>query len=84
VKDVERIGVRLGNWLTSEQSRRLWQAPSGVIERFWPCCSRVAYNAMKRWNLLGHVSIQTTERYLACKQRIRGAVNDKIGIEPPD
>jgi hypothetical protein len=33
--------------------------------------------------LLGHVSIQTTERYLGCKQRIRGAANDKIGIEPP-
>jgi site-specific recombinase XerD len=32
--------------------------------------------------LLGHVSIQTTERYLGCKQRIRGAVNDRIGIEP--
>jgi site-specific recombinase XerD len=26
--------------------------------------------------LLGHVSIQTTERYLGCKQRIRSAVND--------
>jgi len=33
--------------------------------------------------LLGHISIQTTERYLGCKQRIQGAVNDKIGIEPP-
>jgi site-specific recombinase XerD len=32
--------------------------------------------------LLGHVSIQTTERYLGCKQRIRCAVNDRIGIEP--
>jgi len=32
--------------------------------------------------LLGHISIQTTERYLGCKQRIQGAVNDKIGIEP--
>ena len=32
--------------------------------------------------LLGHVSVQTTERYLGCKQRIRGAVNDSIGIEP--
>ena len=31
--------------------------------------------------LLGHVSIQTTERYLGCKQRIRSAVNDRIGIE---
>lgn len=32
--------------------------------------------------LLGHVSVQTTERYLGCKQRIRNAVNDRIGIEP--
>jgi integrase len=32
--------------------------------------------------LLGHVSIETTERYLGCKQRLRNAVNDKIGLEP--
>jgi integrase len=31
---------------------------------------------------LGHVSVQTAERYLGCKQRIRSAVNDRIGIEP--
>jgi integrase len=32
--------------------------------------------------LPGHVSVQTTERYLGCKQRLRDAVNDSIGIEP--
>ena len=32
--------------------------------------------------LLGHVSVQTTERYLGCKQRLRDAVNDQIGLEP--
>lgn len=32
--------------------------------------------------LLGHVSIQTTERYLGCKQRLSNAVNDSIGLEP--
>jgi len=32
--------------------------------------------------LLGHVSIQTTERYVGCKQRLRCAVNDRLGIEP--
>jgi hypothetical protein len=26
--------------------------------------------------------MQTTERYLGCKQRIRSAVNDRIGIQP--
>ncbi|MGH9605965.1 MAG: tyrosine-type recombinase/integrase [Terracidiphilus sp.] len=34
--------------------------------------------------LLGHVSIQTTERYLGCKQKLRCAVNDRMGIEPDD
>ncbi len=32
--------------------------------------------------LLGHVSLQTTERYLGCKQKLRRAVNDPLGIEP--
>jgi integrase len=32
--------------------------------------------------LLGHVSVQTTEKYLGCRPRLRGAVNDRIGIEP--
>ena len=32
--------------------------------------------------LLGHVSVQTTERYLGCKQRFHNAVNDRLGIEP--
>ena len=32
--------------------------------------------------LLGHVSIQTTEHYLGCKQKLRHAVYDRIGVEP--
>jgi|SRR5580692_1537844 hypothetical protein len=32
--------------------------------------------------LLGHVSVQTTEKYLGYKQRFRHAVNDRLGIEP--
>ena len=32
--------------------------------------------------LLGHESVQTTERYIGCKQRLRNAVNDRIGLEP--
>jgi len=31
---------------------------------------------------LGHVSIETTERYLGCKQHFQNAVNDAIGLEP--
>jgi len=47
-------------------------------------CARLCYAARGELEqiqfLLGHVSIQTTGRYLDCKQRIQGAVNDKIGI----
>ncbi len=32
--------------------------------------------------LLGHVSVQTTEKYLGCRQRFKEAVNDHMGIEP--
>jgi site-specific recombinase XerD len=31
--------------------------------------------------LLGHASVQTTERYLGCKQELRHPVNDKLGLE---
>jgi site-specific recombinase XerD len=34
--------------------------------------------------LLGHVSVQTTERYLGCKQKLREAVNDRLRIEPTE
>ena len=29
VKGVKKMGVRLGNWLTAEQTQRLWQVPGG-------------------------------------------------------
>jgi site-specific recombinase XerD len=31
--------------------------------------------------LLGHASVQTTERYLGCKQKLGHAVNDNLGLE---
>jgi integrase len=49
-------------------------------------CARLCHLAGRELNqiqfLLGHVSIQTTDPYLGCKQKLRFAVNDKIGIEP--
>jgi site-specific recombinase XerD len=49
-------------------------------------CARLCHSAGGELEqiqfLLGHVSIQTTERCLGCKQRIQSAVNDRIGIEP--
>jgi site-specific recombinase XerD len=31
--------------------------------------------------LLGHATVQTTERYLGRKQKLRHAVNDNLGLE---
>ncbi len=33
--------------------------------------------------LLGHASVQTTERYLGGKQEFQVAVNDKLGVGLP-
>ena len=61
------------------------------IERLAPhdlrrTCARLCHLAGRELDqiqfLLGHVSIQTTERYLGCKQHLRCAVNDRLGIEP--
>lgn len=48
-------------------------------------CARLCHSAGGELEqiqfLLGHVSVETTERYLGCKQRLRLAVNDKIGLK---
>ncbi len=50
-------------------------------------CARLCYLAGGELEqiqfLLGHVSVQTTERYLGCKQKLKEAVNDRLGLEPP-
>lgn len=39
-------------------------------------------NSSKIQFLLGHVSVEIAETYIGCRQRLRVAVNDKLGIEP--
>jgi hypothetical protein len=50
-----------------------------------PASSRAAAAAVnwsKNQFLLGHVSVQTTERYLGCKQNLSHPVNDRFEIVP--
>ena len=48
-------------------------------------CARLCHSAGGELEqiqfLLGHASVQTTERYLGCKQRLSQAVNDNLGLE---
>jgi site-specific recombinase XerD len=66
-------------------------AAKANLERLAPhdlrrTCARLCHEAGGELEqiqfLLGHESVQTTERYLGCKQRLREAVNDNIGLEP--
>jgi hypothetical protein len=43
-------------------------------------CGRTRLSA--RRHLLGHASVQTTERYPGGKQDLQVAVNDKLGVGP--
>jgi integrase len=83
VKGVRRLGVRLGNW----SPKVLWDvvrvaAAHAGIEKLAPhdlrrTCARLCHLAGGELEqiqfLLGHVSVQTTERYLGCKQKLRCA-----------
>ncbi len=83
-------------WGTGMTPKVLWEvvraaATRAGIEKLAPhdlrrSCARLCHLAGGELDqiqfLLGHVSIQTTERYLGCKQKLRFAVNDRMGIEP--
>jgi len=90
---VTRAGTVWGSGLSEKV---VWHvvrqyAKKAGIEKLAPhdlrrTCARLCHQAGGELDqiqfLLGHVSVQTTERYLGCKQRIRNAVNDRIGIKP--
>ena len=92
---INKAGRTWGDGMTPKV---LWEvvknaAASAGIEKLAPLdlrrtCARLCHLAGGELDqihfLLGHVSIQTTERYLGCKQKLRNAVNDNIGLEPID
>jgi site-specific recombinase XerD len=73
-------------WGVVKQKAEDCQIPSLAPHDLRRTCARLCHQAGGELEqiqfLLGHVSVQTTERYLGCKQRFRNAVNDRIGLEP--
>lgn len=94
-RSIHRVGRVWGAGMTPKV---LWEivreaASQAGIEKLAPhdlrrTCARLCRLAGGELDqiqfLLGHISIQTTERYLGCKQKLRCAVNDRIGIEPEE
>lgn len=73
-------------WGVVKQKARNCETPALAPRDLRRTCARLCHQAGGELEqiqfLLGHVSVQTTERYLGCKQRFRNAVNDRIGLEP--
>jgi integrase len=94
-RSINKAGRVWGNGMTAKV---LWQvvrdaAGSLGIAKLAPhdlrrSCARLCHLAGGELDqiqfLLGHVSIQTTERYLGCKQKLQHAVNDRLGLEPDE
>jgi len=90
---IHRTGRIWGKGVTPKV---IWQAVKDAavragIEKLAPhdlrrTCARLCHLAGGELEqiqfLLGHVSVETTERYLGSKQKLRHAVNDTIGLEP--
>lgn len=94
-RSINKAGSVWGNGVTEKV---VWYvvrsfAKSIGIEKIAPhdlrrSCARLSHIAGGELDqiqfLLGHVSVQTTERYLGSKQKIHDAVNDHIGLEPAE
>jgi integrase len=90
-----RVG-RLGKiWGSSLTPKAIWHTVKAAAKRvdikklashdLRRTCARLCHLAGGELEqiqfLLGHASVQTTEHYLGCKQKLRHAVNDNLGLE---
>jgi site-specific recombinase XerD len=75
-------------WLVVRQSAKVAALDKVAPHDLRRTCARLCHSAGGELEqiqfLLGHRSVETTERYLGSRQRIVHAVNDKLGIEPED
>src|ERR1700731_782590 len=90
---VHRMGEAWGEKLTEKAAWHVVReyATKAGIDKLAPhdlrrTCARLCHTAGGELEqiqfLLGHRSVETTERYLGSRQRLVHAVNDQLGIEP--
>jgi integrase len=72
-------------WGVVKEKAKICEIPALAPHDLRRTCARLCHQAGGEQEqiqfLLGHVSVQTTERF-GCKQRFHNAVNDRIGVEP--
>ena len=73
----------LASWSCATRKRRSWAGLHPTI--YAVLAPNSAGRPVGNWNryslLLGHATIQTTERYLGTEQALAHAVNDAIGLD---
>jgi site-specific recombinase XerD len=71
-------------WYAVKRSARLASIDSLAPHDLRRSCARLCHGCGGELEqiqfLLGHASVQTTERYIGCKQSLKEAVNDRFGI----
>src|SRR5260370_701632 len=91
-RPVRRLGKVWGHGITP---KAIWHVVKAAAKRagikelaphdLRRTCARLCHLAGGKLEqiqfLLGHASVQTTEHYLGCKQRISQAVNDNLGLK---
>jgi len=89
---VNRFGAMFGDGITP---KAIWHVVKAAAQRagiqnlaphdLRRTCARLCHIAGGELEqiqfLLGHASVQTTERYLGCKQKLQHAVNDDLSFE---
>ena len=76
VKGVKKLGVRLGNWLTAEQSQRLWQTPNK--ERLKGKRDRALLALLLACGLRRHEAVALTTEHLQQREE-HWAILDLVG-----
>ena len=71
VKGVKKLGVRLGNWLTAEQSQALWQAPDA--ERLKGKRDRALLAVLLACGLRRHETVELTFEHLQQREEHWGS-----------
>ena len=78
VKGVKKLGVRLGNWLTAEQGRALWQAPDS--QRLKGKRDRALLAILLACGLRRHEAVALTLDHLQQREE-HWAIVDLVGKE---